>query len=336
MFSNQTGVWARLLLLLLCSGCAQVSSTGPRLDPAIMSDEMLPGDEISLPDVIAETSALICLPDQQFLTVNDSGQPAVIHQINLQGNVVNTYPLDISNVDWEAMTTDGQRLWIADIGNNSGQRQQLQIHQLQLPLTAPTQISSTLQLRYAQQPQPPVQPYQHDFDAEALAIAGNQLIMFSKNWLSQGTDVYRIQPAIPANAAPLADISQRQSTAVQHQRLEQIARVHPLPGVLTDATFSEQHQVFVVTGYANFQRNMLNMLLYDDYRPFIALLDRQFKLLASMPVAQGGQLEAVCLDQQQMIWLTQEKSKKRPALLWRYGSLSQWLQRLSQKSSQIN
>lgn len=335
MFHQQIAVFTRLCQLLLlgvCSGCAQLSSTD-QAAAAMITTVMLPGDEIPLPKTIAETSGLICLAEQQFLMVNDSGHAPQIHQINLQGKVTATFLLDVAQIDWEAITSNGQHLWIGDIGNNSGQRSQLQIHQLPLPLKQPLLSGDTLQLQYPNQPQPPVKPYQHDMDAEALAVAGGQLFMFSKNWLSQGSDVYLINPALSVTAAVT-------DAAAVHPRaplpLQKIARIDSLPGLVTDATFSEQHQVFVLTGYANFQRNMLNMLLYDDYRPFIAVLNRQFQLLATAEVPQGGQLEAVCVDQQQMIWLTQEQSKKRPALLWRFGSLSQWLQQLSLKSSQIN
>jgi hypothetical protein len=165
---------------------------------------------------------------------------------------------------------------------------------------------------------PPLQVYQHDFDAEALVSADQQLLLFNKAWQSAHSTVYQLT-------------SMNGST-----NAVKIATIDGLPGVITGGAFSPEQQMFVLTGYALFRENVLNMALYDDYRPFLAVLDRQFKLQKIVPVPQGGQLEAICIDQQQEIWLTQEQSKRRPALLWRWGNILQLKQGTIGKSSQIN
>lgn len=280
-----------------------------------------PGAEAELPTIVVESSGLVCQADGTFLTINDSGNSATVYQLNASGEVLTNYRMDAINLDWEALTLHQGELWIGDIGNNSGARQGGDLYRASLnsgnDQLNPTRKTSFV---YPDLPLPPLQLYQHDFDAEALISAGQQLLLFNKAWQSAHSTVYQLT----------TDTSAGNTKAVK------IATVDGLPGVITGGAFSQEEQLFVLTGYARFRENVLNMALYNDYRPFLAVLDRQFKLQKVIPVPQGGQLEAICIDPQQQIWLTQEKSKRRPALLWRWGSMAQLKQQINSKSSQFN
>jgi hypothetical protein len=294
--------------------------------------------ELVLPNEIAETSGLVCLDHDRFLTVNDSGHSPVVFELDIRNQILQKYEkyqLNATNNDWEAMTLHEGQLWIGDIGNNRGLRHGGELYQVALPLHTTSsgvhrnnpkaKASNTLATRsssftYPNFPQVALQAYQHDYDAEALVSANGQLFLVNKAWQSEQTNVLRLIP---------------DTTAMQARV---VAKINGLPGVITDAAFSEQHQHFVMTGYARFRDNALQLALFDHYQPFLAVLDAQFQLVKVVLIRQGGQLEGICIDSQQQIWLTQEQSKRRPALLWRWGTLQQLLSTATtdEKSSQIN
>ena len=291
------------LLLLATSnlgGCSTSSSTAtaPVDTAAVLA-------ESPLPKIVAETSGLVCLPDGSFLTINDSGNDATVFQLNNRGEVLKQFAIGASNRDWEGLTVHQRKLWIGDIGNNSGALAGGDFYQTSLQLQQdrinPAEKSSFV---YPDLPLAPLQRYQHDYDAEAIVSANDQLFLFNKAWQSDHSTVYLLETTANTTARNMGQIK-------------------GLPGVITDAAFSEQYQLFVLTGYARFRDNMLNLALNDDYRPFLAVIDHKFNLQRIVPIAQGGQLEAICIDPQQHIWLSQEQSKRRPALLWRWGHINQ-------------
>lgn len=258
----------------------------------------------TLSDEISETSGLACLSGQRFLTVNDSGNAPVVYQLDTQGRILARLNVNADNKDWEAITIHQGQLWIADIGNNSGQRPSIQLLQSDLPTFSTQQLNTRpLQLRYATAPLPQGADYQHNLDAEALVSTGDELLLFSKNWLGNQSTVYSVN-----TTAPNSVLSPSGQTAV-------------LPGVITDVAFSAEQNVFVVAGYQNFRQNPLQLMLTGNFEPFLAVLDRQYQLQAIVPISTGGQLEAVCVDEQQQIWLSQEKSRHQPALFWRWGTV---------------
>lgn len=294
--------------------------------------------ELVLPNEIAETSGLVCLEHGRFLTMNDSGHSPIVFELDIRNRILQKYEqfqLNATNTDWEAMTLHQGQLWIGDIGNNRGIRDGGELYQVPLPLSAAkaavhhnapqagtyrTLAARSSRFAYPDFPQVALQAYQHDYDAEALVSANGKLFLVNKAWQSEQTSVLLLTP---------------QKTTHQAQV---VAKIKGLPGVITDAAFSDQYQHFVMTGYARFRDNALQLALFDHYQPFLAVLDAQFQLVKVVLIRQGGQLEGICIDSQQQIWLTQEQSKRRPALLWRWGTLQQLLSTATtdEKSSQIN
>jgi hypothetical protein len=265
---------------------------------------------VLLPDEIRETSALLCLNNGHFLTLNDSGHPSVLFEFDRQGRILQRTPLAVSNTDWEALAQSPTQLWVGDLGNNSGARQQTQLWQLTQPWQqAQTPVEVPIRLTHQQQPMPA--PYQHDLDVEALTYADGALWLFSKSWQSGLSQVYRWRAG---------------------EALQTAGVVQGLKGLVTDAAFSETEQLFVLVGYSNMYKNPLSFLLNNDYQPFIALVDRNFQLVMQQPLNSTGQVEGVCVDQQQQIWLTQEKTEAQPALFWRFSSVQELRKKTNIKS----
>jgi hypothetical protein len=272
---------ATALLLMACSNSPQLIT-----DPAL------------LPAASSETSGLVCTASG-FLSINDSGHAAELQQLD-PALRLSRIPLPLSQLDWEALTSDSGHLYIADSGNNAGNRQQGQIHRLGYNHnTGAVSVDGTLTYRFADYPSSPPRPYQHDFDAEALAYADGSLWLFSKSWHSGISQVYQLDPQ-----------------ATTEQTLRAQARIADLPGLVTDATYLPQSQIFVLTGYQNYQHQLLRFALQSEFDAFVAVTDRQFKLLTVIPLPRAGQLEGICARGDE-IWLSQEQYQHLPARLWR-------------------
>lgn len=206
-----------------------------------------------------------------------------------------------ASADIEAIAGNAQWLWLADIGNNAGQRSQLQLlpfdRQQQRWLAART-------LTYSNYPTAAtLQKYQHDFDAEALVFNGQHLVMFSKSWQSRQSHIYLIDPAATA------------------QSLTATTRTAQLPGVITDAAYDALTQRYLLLGYRRFHDNLWSLLLHDNYQGFIAVLDQHFALRHLLHLPASGQVEGICLDPQRRIWISQEQSEQRNAQLFLLGPI---------------
>lgn len=256
---------------------------------------------------VQETSGLVC-DGKKVWTINDSGKAPTVFQVDPQHSaVISSISTDAANIDWEALTLQNDQLIVADIGNNSGKRREINLYQLSWPLqTGQVASAQRIDLSYPIAPAGPLQPYQHNLDAEALANNPDGLFLFSKNWLADSSTVYRVDLAKPSLTAH--------------------AEINGLPGMLTDASWAPQAQVFVATGYRNIRKHAVMFALTGDFQPFLAVIDRQFKLLKVLPLDTPGQVEGVCVDETQHIWLSQEQSDHQPVRFWRWGSVADALQ----------
>lgn len=73
-----------------------------------------------------------------FYTHNDGGHPPDLFAFNQQGNVVGVWRVaDAENVDWEDMAVQEiggkSRVYLADIGDNTGRRTSVQVYQVEEP-----------------------------------------------------------------------------------------------------------------------------------------------------------------------------------------------------------
>ncbi len=284
-----SGLFRRIVFIgatMLAGGCQTVPPASPSADTSL------------LPAASRETSGLVCTAEG-FISINDSGNSPELQQLDAALRLT-TVPLALDNIDWEALAADGDQLYIADSGNNRGQRNHGFIHRIHYqPNRAKVEVLPSLHYRFASYPASLPEPYRHDFDAEALAFADGSLWLFSKSWDSGISQVYQIDPH-----------------SSQQQVLTAQAQVTGLPGLVTDAVYLPATAQFVLTGYQNYQHNLLRFALENEFNAFVAVLDRQFQLQRLIPLPEAGQLEGICARDGQ-IWLSQEQSQHSPARLWR-------------------
>lgn len=245
---------------------------------------------ITLPKALSETSGLSCADDNQILSINDSGNAPVVYSVSYDGTITEELALSIRNNDWEAITADEDYLFVADIGNNKGQREQLEVYKVS---RQDINNVTPLVIKYADNNPAGNIPYAHDFDAEALVKKGGELLLFSKSWRSGNTHIYQINDQV--NEEKLA------------QMLTPFASIEGLPGVVTGVDYDASKNQYVVVGYKSDP--------FGNFAAFMASLSSTFTVLNIWPLEGYKQVEGVCVDSEGAYWFSEEATDGRAASL---------------------
>ena len=149
---------------------------------------------IVLPKTINETSGLEFY-NKNFITHNDSGDGPYLYVFNENGDLIKTLDLNkdanfkIENNDWEDIASDEKYLYVADTGNNFGNRSNLNI--VRISKEDNYKVDGIIKILYADQetffPRP-----KHKYDAEAILFIDEQLVLFSKDRENLNTDLYLV------------------------------------------------------------------------------------------------------------------------------------------------
>ena len=150
---------------------------------------------IQTPD-LDENSGLIFY-NNNIITFNDSGGEANLYEINAStGNITRTVTItNATNVDWEDITQDASYIYIGDIGNNNGNRTDLKIYKIaknDYNGSDDIAVAEIISYSYADQLDFNSNPNNTNWDAEGLISYGEQLLIFSKNWVDNRVNVYSI------------------------------------------------------------------------------------------------------------------------------------------------
>lgn len=263
--------------LLLASACAnQYPTSGTSFNVKSV---------VELPEELSETSGLFCEIDSMY-SLNDSGNAPVIYRINYQGEITERTGLPLTNRDWEAITADDTSFYIADVGNNKGKREKVEVHKVNRRNT--NQIT-TFTLKYAGNNASSNIPYAHDFDSEAMVKYGNELLLFSKSWRTGITHVYKV------------------NEGETEQTISPFASIEGLPGVVTGVDFDRHQGKFLITGYKSDP--------FGNFATFIAQVSQDYTLLDIWPLEQYKQVEGVCVDNKGTYWFSEEATEGRKASL---------------------
>lgn len=158
-------------------------------------------EKFNLPDETKETSGLLFF-DSKIITHNDSGNQPNLYEIDsLSGNLLRTVNVhNATNIDWEDITEDENHIYIADIGNNNGNRTDLKIYKiLKSDFKNSTSVSADIiSFSYEDQTNFDSKPNGSNFDAESIVIYNNSILIFTKNWNDLKTNVYKT-PLIKGN-----------------------------------------------------------------------------------------------------------------------------------------
>jgi len=157
----------------------------------------------TLTSQINESSGLIYL-NNTFITHNDSDNAPNLYEFNsATGNITRTVHIaNAQNKDWEDLAIDETFIYIADFGNNQGNRTDLKIYRISIAdyTTTPndTVYADSILFSYADQTDFTSSTFSTKYDAEALIAFRDSLFIFTKDWSNSTTRIYSI-PKTPGN-----------------------------------------------------------------------------------------------------------------------------------------
>lgn len=191
-------------------------------------------EKFILPNEVNETSGLIFYNDK-IITHNDSGDTANLYEIDsLSGNIVRTIHINnATNVDWEDITQDETHIYIADFGNNNGNRTDLKIYKILKQEFVNSNSLSAEVISFSYEDQTDFNASNtHNFDAESIVVFNDNLLIFSKNRGDLKTNVYQI----PKSTGNYSAIKVSTFNA---------------EGFITGATYNSGDDSFMLSGYSS-------------------------------------------------------------------------------------
>lgn len=147
----------------------------------------------TLNDTLHENSGLIRIGNFLY-TFNDSGNEALIYELDTLGIVLRTIIINgATNVDWEAITSNSTHVYIGDVGNNYGNRQNLCLYRFPISeLSLDSVQAEKLPFYWSDQTQFASLPNANNYDCEALVADADSITLYSKNWIDLYTRRYRL------------------------------------------------------------------------------------------------------------------------------------------------
>jgi hypothetical protein len=243
---------------------------------------------------ISESSGMIVI-DGRIYTHNDSGGEAKIIEIDSFGRVVRKINIENAlNVDWEAMTQDDKYIYIADIGNNNGKREDLAIYKISKRDISfkDTLKCEVINIKYSEQEIFKYSALATPFDAEAILSYRDKLYIFTKNWKNKTTSLYSVDKK--AGSYELSTIQE-----------------HKFDFLITDATYHKYTDTIVLIGYNSMFMTHQKIVLLQDFEDanFFSGEIKEFNILN--PPYGFKQIEAVSFKDDNSLYITSENISNR-------------------------
>lgn len=199
-----------------------------------------------LDDVLSETSGLIYW-NGVLWTHNDNGDN-ILYKLNPNdGSIAGNISLDPQiNKDWEAITQDGDYIYVGDFGNNlNGNRTDLKILRIsKTSIIAGNPQIDIISFSFSDQSDfSPTGTNNTNYDCEAFIIKDDFIFLFTKEWISNKTRVYKL-PKVPGEYS-----AELQST-------------YDVQGLITDAVYYKDRGIIALCGYSKLLQPFV-FLLYD-------------------------------------------------------------------------
>ena len=254
-------------------------------------------ESIVLPKVINETSGLEIL-NEVFITHNDSGGEPSLYFFDLNGEIINSINLkeesflEIYNNDWEDITADEDHIFIADTGNNFGNRDNLNIIKVK---TNDFIIDGKIDIAYKNQetfiPRP-----KHKFDAEALFLIEDKIAVLSKDRSNLYTDLYLID---------------KESNSRQ---LLESKITYDVNSLITGGDYNKELRLLALVSY-NAKGNQY-LILFEDFN-LKNLTEKKF-LKFKIPL-EPAQIEAIKIIDNKTFWITSENEGLGSPFMYKIG-----------------
>jgi hypothetical protein len=194
---------------------------------------------------VLETSGLIDW-DNYLYTLNDDTD-TIIYKLNkISGAIVQNLPLNaIQNIDWEEISQDENYIYIGDFGNNAtGNRTNLKIYKIRKSTIETVPEIETINFNYSNQTDFSAQNANNtDFDCEAFVVTANEILLFTKQWISGNTTIYSLPKTSGTHTANYL-------TTIN------------VSGLITGATLKDDSRLISLCGYNNTLQPFI-FLIYD-------------------------------------------------------------------------
>lgn len=256
----------------------------------------------SLSSVIEETSGLIFLNGKP-ITHNDSGGEAALYEFDtINGSIIRTvYVNNAINIDWEDICCDSTHIFIGDFGNNNGKRQDLKIYKVAISDYINTQNDSVdaeiISFSYADQTDFSSNS-NTNFDAEALICYHDTLLIFTKNWGNNRTNIY-----------PLP----KDTGTYSLQRTDSLN----VNGLITGGTFNYLSGMIFLSGYANYIPFIVELSNLSALEFSNASLNRYTVM---PPIGSSTQIESIVFIDSATYLLTGEENVIQTSALYKLVS----------------
>lgn len=189
----------------------------------------------NLPEQVFETSGLLSY-NGKLITHNDSGNAPELYELDITTlQITRTVSIaNVENIDWEDLAQDENYIYIGDFGNNSGDRQDLNILKI-LKSDYDNSDSVTAEIiNFLYEDQTDFTTSEDsDFDAEGFFSLGDNLIILTKQWQQNGTVAYKVP---------------KLSGAFLAERLDS----YQVNGLVTGATYNQNTNQLSIVGYSQF------------------------------------------------------------------------------------
>jgi hypothetical protein len=241
---------------------------------------------------VRETSGLLVLSNK-IITHNDSGDDPKLYELNRDTGVIERV-IAISNashIDWEDITMDDEYIYVGDIGNNNGNRTDLKIYKIDKDdFTSSNTVSAEIiNFSYEDQTDFTSLPNANNFDAEALTILDDTLIIFTKNWQNFQTNVYQILKTPGTHSA----------TRISRGNVQ---------GLITGATVSSENpNLFFLSGY---DASLVPFLIVipENRAPGTDIFNNGFtKVSLENDLEEGSQVEGISSYALNKLYISREK-----------------------------
>lgn len=196
--------------------------------------------------VLSETSGLVYWNDMLW-TQNDSSDSNLYELNPSDGSIASSISLDPQvNVDWEEISQDEDYIYVGDFGNNvNGNRTDLKIIRVsKISILSGTPQMDILNFVYEDQIDfTPKGTNNTDFDCEAFFVTDDAIFLFTKEWVSNKTSVYKLPKTPGTYQAELQD-------------------TYNINGLVTGAVYKKDEGIIALSGYNNILQPYV-FLLYD-------------------------------------------------------------------------
>lgn len=263
--------------------------------------DIKPSQLIPLEAHLEETSGL-AMHRGLLWTHNDSGDKAKVYQLDSAGKQLKYVVIENGhNFDWEEMAQDKDYLYVADIGDNFAQREELVLYRLawsdlRAAKNAAKVTATKMSIKVADKPAVTADKNKHNFDFEGLSHVNGELWLFSKNRADGNTSLYKVNKSLLSQSvSPVAN--------------------YPVDFLLTAADYSDTRGEFALLGYQLGWAGMSSFLWRVKINTQGQGLD--WSSAQRYNLNPDGQWEAVVWDREETnsIWLSREGNQQGNVVL---------------------